>query len=138
MHFRTGSSLSDSVKPVDSDYESEKRNSPRPQERHSKHYQTALFMGGGHWSVSSSARGDDKNETVTNLDHTLVPEPLDYGDKVKETLEETTSIEAEVMRVSVVKVSIGSKFKTSSYSARQSIKLDNVENKNLTMIYRRV
>lgn len=113
MHFRTGSSLSDSVKPADSDYESEKRSSPRPQERHSKHYQTALFMGGGHWSVSSSARGDDKNETVTNLDHTLIPEPLDYGDKVKETLEETTSIEAEVMRVSVVKVSIGSIFKTS-------------------------
>ena len=115
--------MSDSVKPADSDYESERRNSPRPHESLSKHYQTALFMGGGHWCSTTSGREDHKNEIVSNLDHTLVPEPLDYGDKVKETQEETTSIEAEVMRVSVVKVSIGSKFKTSSYSARQSIRL---------------
>ena len=96
--------MSDKIKSIDSDYESERRNSPRPSETQAKHYQTALFMGGGHWSATTSARGESKPENVTNLDQTLVPEPSDYMDKESENNEENTTIEAEVMRVTVVKV----------------------------------
>ena len=105
MLSRTGSNLSDSVKPADSDYESERRNSPRPHESLSKHYQTALFMGGGHWCSTTSGREDHKNEIVSNLDHTLVPEPLDYSDKeIVTPQDDTTSIEAEVLQVKIIKV----------------------------------
>ena len=43
--------------------------------------------------------------SVTNLDQTLMPELLDHGDKERETEEEgSTTIDAEVMRVTIVKV----------------------------------
>ena len=97
--------MSDNVRPADSDYESERRNSPRPPEKQNKHYQTALFMGGGHWAATSTASGDTKLENVTNLDQTLMPEPLEHGDKEGEIAEEgSTTIDAEVIRVAIVKV----------------------------------
>ena len=107
IFYRTGSNLSENSKSSSSENGPLRRTSPRPYENQSHHFQAALFRGGSHWSAVSSAAtaGDQENdEEYQTLDQT-VTQSTNSGDHETELAEEgSTSIDAEVTQVTIVKV----------------------------------
>ena len=105
--FRTGSNLSENSKSSSSENGPPRRPSPRPYEHQSHHFQAALFRGGSHWSaVSSTAPAGDQEyeEGYQTLDQTIT-QSTNSGDHETELAEEgSTSIDAEVTQVTIVKV----------------------------------
>ena len=105
--YRTGSNLSENSKSSSSENGPLRRPSPRPYEHQSHHFQAALFRGGSHWSaVSSAAAAGDQEyeEEYQTLDQTIT-QSNNSGDHETEVAEEgSTSIDAEVTQVTIVKV----------------------------------